>query len=144
MFKQVMKAFLVLLTATVAAIPAAETGNIRQSTGTKPATATVHVYRPKHVVGMALKPSIYFDGVEIHRLHNGTFFVVSLPSGKHMLTAGRSEVGQLVELEAGKDYYFAFGHKNWAVTAVANRQPITLSLVSVEEAQREMVGLRKQ
>jgi hypothetical protein len=136
-----MKTFQFVLTLTVAAIPVA-----MGQTETKPATqnATVHIYRPSHVVGKALNPSIYCDGVEIHKLHNGTFFVVSLPAGKHMITAGRTEVGQFVALEPGKDYYFVLGHKNWAVTAVSGRQPLTLSLVSAEQARREMAGLRKR
>ncbi len=136
-----MKTLWLPLAVMVASIPAA-----RGQAETKPATqtATVHVYRPSHVVGMALNPSIYFDGIEIHKLHNGTFFVVSLPSGKHIITAGRTEVGQFVELEPGKDYYFMLGHKNAVVTAVTNRQPLTLSLVSEEQAQREMVGLKQR
>src|SRR5450755_706192 len=79
--------------------------------------ATVTVYRPYcRFVGIALSPSIYSDGIELQRLHNGTVFTATLPPGKHMITAGRSEVGQFVDFEPGQKYFFRFGHKNWAGT----------------------------
>jgi hypothetical protein len=104
--------------------------------------ATIHVYRARRVAGMALHPSIYCDGVELQRLHNGAFFTASLPPGKHMISAGRSEVGQSLNLESGKQYFFRFGHKNTFVTAVSGRQPVTLSRVSEEEARPEMRELK--
>ena len=44
-------------------------------------SATVTMYRQKRTYGKMVKPSIYSDGVELTRLHNGTFFVASLPPG---------------------------------------------------------------
>jgi hypothetical protein len=119
-------------------------GQAAKTAGTKPETATIHVYRPKAVLkGRGLHPSIYFDGVELHRLHQGMFFVASIPSGKHMITVGRSEAGQFIDFEPGKQYYFRFGHKNILVTALSNRQPITLSLVSADEAESEIHDLKE-
>jgi hypothetical protein len=107
-------------------------------------TATIHVYREKHFVGSAVSPSIYIDGTAVQRLHNGSFFVVTVPAGKHMITAGRSEVGLFTDFEPGKHYYFRMDHKNWAGTAVSGRQPIFLSPVPAEQAEGEMRKLKQQ
>ena len=107
-------------------------------------SATIHVYRPKaRIKARAVHPSIYCDGVELYRLHQGTVFNSKVSAGKHMISVGRSEVGQLVDLEPGKDYYFRFGHKNLLVTGFSGAQPITLTLVAEEEALPEMRGLKK-
>src|SRR5215471_8332878 len=98
-----------------------------------PAPATIHVYRAKaHIKAILLHPSVYCDGKELTRLYRGTVFVTQIPAGKHMITLGRTEVGQFVDFESGKDYYFRFGHKNMLVTAVSNREPLTLTQVSAE------------
>ena len=76
-------------------------------------------------------------------MHQGTFFNSKVAAGKHMISVGRSEVGQLVELQPGKDYYFRFGHKNLLVTGFSGAQPLTLTLVPEEEALPEMQGLKK-
>jgi hypothetical protein len=109
-----------------------------------PAPATIHVYRAKaHIKGIALHPSVYCDGKELTRLFRGTVFVTQIPAGTHMITLGRTEVGQLVDFESGKDYYFRFGHKNILVTAVSGREPLTLTQVSAEEALPEMKALKQ-
>ena len=110
-----------------------------------PQTATVYVYRTKvRIIARGLRPSIYFDGAELRRLANGEYFSRELPMGKHMISAGRTEVGQLVDLEPGKEYFFKLDHKNVIVTDVSGRQPMTLTPVPMEQARREMDGLRKQ
>src|SRR5271169_4896227 len=98
--------------------------------------ATVTVYRPKRTYGKMIKPSIYCDGVELQRLRNGKFFVVSLPPGQHMISSGRSEVGQLVNLQSGKQYFFQLGFQRW-VTGFVGIQPVTLSIVSEDKARTE-------
>ena len=105
-------------------------------------TATIHIYREKHSVGFAISPSIYVDGIELQRLRNGTFFVANLPTGKHMITAGRSEVGAFVDFEPDKHYYFRMDHKNWAGTAVSGRQPVFLSQVPADQAESEIKNLK--
>jgi hypothetical protein len=88
------------------------------------AKARIHVYRPKaKIVGVAIHPSIYCDGIELYRIHPGTFFDADITPGKHMISAGRCEVGQLLDLEPGKDYYFRFGHKSMWATAVSMFNP---------------------
>ncbi len=107
-------------------------------------TAVIHVYRQKHVCAFAYSPSVYIDGTEIKRLRNGSFFVATVPTGKHMITAGRTEVGLLVEFEPGKDYYFKLDHKNCAGSAFSGRPPMVLSAVSPEQAKTEMSGLKER
>jgi hypothetical protein len=106
-------------------------------------SATVTVYRPKRVVyGRMIKPSIYCDGVQLERISNGTFFVANIPSGRHMISSGRSEVGQFVDFAPGKRYYFRFGFQRW-VTGFAGAPPVTLSVVPEDQAVKEMHGLKK-
>jgi len=110
----------------------------------RPETATIHVYRPKaKIKGAMVKPSIYFDGMELYRLSQGTFFNAKVTAGKHLITAGRSEVGQFVELEPGKDYYFMMGHKNIWTTGFSGAQPFTLEPVSEDQAKTQMRGLKE-
>jgi|SRR5580692_2628883 hypothetical protein len=128
-----MKLVFLLLTAMVSAQDIAPTSHF----------ATIHVYRAKaKIKGVALHPSIYYDGRELYRLYVGTFVTTQVSVGKHMISVGRSEVGLLMDLEAGQDYYFCFGHKNMLVTGFSGAQPITLTLVSKDEAKSAMVGLR--
>jgi hypothetical protein len=109
-----------------------------------PGPTTIHVYRAKaHIKGIALHPSVYCDGKELTRLYRGTVFVTQIPPGKHMMTLGHTEVGQLVDFESGKDYYFRFGHKNILVTTLSSREPLTLTQVSAEEALPEMKALKE-
>jgi hypothetical protein len=106
-------------------------------------SASIHVYRAQaRIKGIALHPSVYCDGEEITRLHKGTFFSAKVPPGKHLITLGRTEVGQLLDMEPGKDYYFRFGHKNILVNAVSGREPLTLTEVSADEALPEMRDLK--
>jgi hypothetical protein len=118
--------------------------NINAQMPVQAPTATVHVYREKHFVGSAVSPTIYIDGTALQRLHNGSFFVATVPSGKHMITAGRSEVGLFTDFEPGKHYYFRMDHKNWAGTAVSGRQPVFLSQMPAEQAEAEMRKLKQQ
>ncbi len=104
-------------------------------------SATVTVYRPKRTYGWAIKPSIYCDGVELARLRNGSFFVASLPPGRHLISAGRSEVGQFLTLEPHKQYFFQLGFQRW-VTGFVGVQPVTLSAVPEEKARTEMEELK--
>jgi hypothetical protein len=115
---------------------------LAQGTLAQAPTATIHVYREKHLVGFAISPSIYVDGIALQRLNNGTLFVAKLTTGKHMITVGRSEVGLFIEFEPDKHYYFRMDHKNWAGTAVSGRQPVFLSQVPADEAEGEMKTLK--
>jgi len=106
--------------------------------------ATLYVYREKAVFKTRLShPSIYCDGKELTRIHQGTFFETTLPPGKHMITLGRTEVGQFLNMDSGESYYFRFGHKNLFVTGVSGREPLTLTPVDEATARKEMDGLKQ-
>lgn len=107
-------------------------------------TATVYVYRTKvRFMARALRPSIYCDGLELRQLANGEYFVDALPTGKHMISAGRTEVGQLVDLEPDKAYFFKLDHKNVFVSNWSGRQPMTLTSVPENQARTEIEGLKR-
>jgi hypothetical protein len=105
--------------------------------------ATIHVYREKHFVGSALSPSFYLDGTGLQRVGNGKFFVATVPTGKHMITAGRSEVGLFVEFEPGKQYYFKIDHHNWT-TGFSGVEPMFLLQVTEDQAKAEMRHLKQR
>jgi hypothetical protein len=111
-----------------------------QNTAPSP-TAKIHVYRPNtRIFGIGSHPSIYCDGKELTRLYRGTIFTAWVAPGKHLITGGRSEVGQLVDMEPGKDYYFRFAFD--AGKNLSGAQPFTLSVVSEDEARSERQNLR--
>ena len=106
-----------------------------------PATATVTVYRPKRLYGAMSKPSIYRDGVELDRMRNGRFLTVTVPVGQHMITAGRSEVGQWIDFKPGESYFFELRFHDW-VTGFSGVPPVILDVVSEDKARTEMHGLK--
>lgn len=95
------------------------------------ATATLHIFRPNtRIFGAGSKPSIYIDGKALARLARGEDFTATVSPGKHMVTAGRSEVGQFMDFEPGKDYYLRLdfsGRKHWA-----DAEPFVLTPVAAE------------
>jgi len=105
-----------------------------------PEKAIVYFYRPDRMFGMALHPSIYCDGIELQRLHNGTYFSAEVSAGKHMFTSGRSEVGQFMDLEPGKNYFFRFDLKKSSM--FTRSQPAVLVQVSSETATPDMQKLK--
>jgi len=44
---------------------------------------TVYIYRQKKMVGGALEPSVFLDGIELARMDNGRYFVLKVAPGKH-------------------------------------------------------------
>jgi hypothetical protein len=99
-------------------------------------TATIHVYRPNGFFGIGSHPAIYCDGIELTRLYRDSIFTTELPPGKHMITGGRSEVGEFLDLEPGKVYYLRFGFKK--SRHFSGHEPFALTLVSEVEALHEM------
>jgi len=86
---------------------------------------------------------VYIDGTELQPLHNGAFFVATVPTGKHMIICSRStEGGLLLDFESGRDYYFRFNAKNFHGGFWQGN--IFLSQVSSDEAGLEMKKLRQQ
>ena len=44
---------------------------------------TVYIYRPKKLLGAALEPSVFCDGVELGRMDNGRYIMLRLDPGEH-------------------------------------------------------------
>lgn len=132
-------------------------------TEAKPAsqTATVYVYRIKvRLVARALRALIYSDGnalwqpcpgkpvmpaapttpMCVIRLSAGEYLSYELSAGKHTISATLSEGRQLFNVEPSREYFFKLDHNN----ILTHREPMTLTLVPIEQARREMEGLRKR
>lgn len=71
--------------------------------------ATVYIYRPKKILGGALEPSVYCDGVELARMDNGRYFVLKLTAGKHIIHLTNEKKGYELNMAAGQTYYFRIG-----------------------------------
>ncbi len=70
---------------------------------------TVYIYRPKKMMGMALEPSVYADGVELARMDNGRFFMLKLQPGKHVIQMTSDKKGYEFDMISGQTYYFRVG-----------------------------------
>src|ERR1035438_519034 len=68
-------------------------------------TARVFVYRYKQFVGSAISPSFYCDEVQMARMENGRYFVVTLPPGKHDFRSNDKQSGIELDAKEGQDYY---------------------------------------
>ncbi len=88
-----------VLTAVAAAAAAAASGD----------PATVYIYRPKKLVGSALEPSVFCDGLELARMDNGRYFVIKLPAGKHTVHMTDAKKGYELNMGPGETYYFRIG-----------------------------------
>jgi hypothetical protein len=104
--------------------------------------ATINIYRPNtRIFGAGSHPSIYCDGQEVTRLHRGSMFSTEVAAGKHMITGGRSEVGQFLDVEPGKTYYLRFDFKagrNWG-----GHEPFALTLIPERQALQEIHQLSR-
>jgi len=70
--------------------------------------AIVYVYRPHRFTASAKRPSIYVDGREIGRLHNGTYLKLDVAPGHHLLTSAAYVEGQQYEtFSQAKSIFFA-------------------------------------
>src|ERR1035437_7091457 len=68
-------------------------------------TAKVFIYRYRQFVGLAIEPSVYCDEVQLARMENGRYFVVSVPQGKHVFRSNDAQAGVELETQSGKEYY---------------------------------------
>jgi Protein of unknown function (DUF2846) len=77
-----------------------------QADAAKPATpagkAVVFVYRPSKLVGAALEPSVFCDGVEVARMDNGRYFVLLLDPGEHRIHTAQDYKRVNLKLGAGE------------------------------------------
>lgn len=71
--------------------------------------ATVYIYRPGKLVGKALEPSVFCDGVELARMDNGRFLTLKLKPGKHIIHMTDKKKGFEIDMGAGQEYYFRVG-----------------------------------
>jgi uncharacterized protein DUF2846 len=71
-----------------------------------PESATLHFYRYKQMVGMAIRPSIYCDGQPLARMQNGRFIEFKVAPGHHSCYANDKQAGTEFDAKAGQDYYF--------------------------------------
>lgn len=68
-------------------------------------TVRVFVYRHKHFVGSGFSPPVYCDEVQLARMENGRYFVVTLPPGKHEFRSNDKQSGIELDAKEGQDYY---------------------------------------
>jgi hypothetical protein len=64
--------------------------------------AVVFVYRPGKLVGKALEPSVFCDGVEVARMDNGRYFVLLLTPGEHRIHMSQDNKRVDLKLGAGE------------------------------------------
>jgi hypothetical protein len=76
-----------------------------QSVETKPAKATVYVYRYKQFVGSALAPSVYCDEAQLARMDNGRYFAAKIDPGKHTFRSNDPQSGLELDVKAGQEYF---------------------------------------
>lgn len=69
-------------------------------------TATFVFYRPKRFYGSGLTPSVYVDGVEVARMGNGRYFVLTVKPGTIKLSSSMKHDPTPTEAKAGKTEYF--------------------------------------
>lgn len=96
-----------------AATPTAQSSAVTESQKTDQALdesgkATVFIYRPKKLVGSALEPSVFCDGVELGRMDNGRFIVLKLAPGKHKLHMTDKTNGFNIEVKANEEIFARF------------------------------------
>lgn len=64
--------------------------------------AVVFVYRPGKLLGKALEPAVFCDGVELARMDNGRYFVVLLEPGEHRIHMTQDKKRVDLRLVAGE------------------------------------------
>lgn len=64
--------------------------------------AVVFVYRPGKLLGKALEPAVFCDGVELARMDNGRYFVVLLEPGEHRIHMTQDKKRIDLRLAAGE------------------------------------------
>jgi hypothetical protein len=64
--------------------------------------AVVIIYRPGKLVGKALEPSVFSDGVEVARMDNGRYFILLLEPGEHRIHMTQDNKRVDLKLGAGE------------------------------------------
>ena len=89
---------------TAASLEGSPTGS-----NSKDEMVTVHIYRPSKLLGKALEPSVFCDGVELARMDNGRFLTLKLRPGKHIIHMTDKKKGFEINMGSGQEYYFRVG-----------------------------------
>jgi hypothetical protein len=71
--------------------------------------ATVYIYRPSKLMGKALEPSVFCDGVELGRMDNGRYMTLKLKPGRHTIHMTSEKKGFDLDMRGGEVYYFRVG-----------------------------------
>lgn len=71
--------------------------------------ATVYIYRPSKLMGKALEPSVFCDGVELGRMDNGRYMMLKLKPGRHTVHMTDQKKGFDLDMRGGEVYYFRVG-----------------------------------
>ena len=105
--------------------------------------AIVYVYRPHRFTTAVKNPSIYVDGREITRLHNGTYLKFEVAPGQHLLTSATYVEGEPYEnFQAGKEYFFRLQTESWVKGAV-RRVGMKFLAVPKEQGTAEIKKLKE-
>jgi Protein of unknown function (DUF2846) len=100
-----IQVFLLTLLSMLSVSAVIAAGQQTPSVSPSSAKATVYVYRYKQFVGAALAPSVYCDDVELARMENGRYFMVTLEPGKHTFRSNDPQSGVVLEMKPGEQYY---------------------------------------
>ena len=73
------------------------------------ADATVFIYRPSKMMGMALEPSVFVDDTELARMDNGRYFALKVKPGKHIIHLTEDKKGYAIDMGPGQTYFFRIG-----------------------------------
>ncbi|HEX8493642.1 MAG TPA: DUF2846 domain-containing protein [Pyrinomonadaceae bacterium] len=107
------KRFRLVGSSLVAQEPPALNGTSAESASTENKAsegfATVYIFRPSKLVGKALEPSVFCDGVELGRMDNGRYLMLKLKPGKHVVHMTDQKKGFEVDMGGGQEYYFRVG-----------------------------------
>ena len=70
------------------------------------ATGILFFYRESRFVGMALRPSVFVDDVEVAYISSGSYLKVAVKPGDHSVYTDEKKDALTFPIEAGKTYYF--------------------------------------
>jgi hypothetical protein len=67
--------------------------------------ATMLIYRPREMMGAALRPTVVLDGKDLANIGNGKVFVSGISPGHHIFEMDDKKSGTAVDLKPGDDVY---------------------------------------